>query len=73
MFSLKILESPRHLQQWNVDNHNSCDQKLATVHLSINYSKGISFISINLPFRTSHMRHLNASAVFLNVQTEQSQ
>lgn len=27
----------------------------------------------HLPFRTSHMRHLKASAVFLNVQTEQSQ
>lgn len=32
----------------------------------------ISYLVL-VPFRTSHMEHLNASALFLKVQTEQSQ
>ena len=32
-----------------------------------------SFYLVLVPFRTSHMEHLNASALFLKVQTEQSQ
>lgn len=52
--------------------HRTFDHKFRTQKL---FSENIHYVYRKigqLPFRTSHIRHLNASAVFLNVQTLQS-
>lgn len=37
------------------------------------YELHVSLYLVDVPFRTSHILHLNASALFLKVQTLQSQ